>query len=344
MHEKVLLNKALLMLEKNTDVEVELLKMCSPMSRYHDAAVKLKKDSMAEEFSVYAKHRPSVSQLGLLINNHKESAGGDNHAKMLLVADYVSPNLAHFLKENDCNFIDSVGNAYLKFGTILIYMTGNKPLKSSSKMLPSRAFQSTGLKLIFTLLCHPEDIINRSYRDLSEISCVSLGSVGWIINDLKAAGYLSAGKKDKRKWLDKEGLIKSWVVAYSEKLRPKLVLGYYQSLHENWRDKVDIVSYDACWGGEVAADALTHYLKPEFSTIYADDSLGKLIIMNGLKEAQDKNSANVEILQKFWSFKSLEDKGLAPVLLVYADLIASGDSRNLETAKLIYGKYLDDTH
>ena len=342
MYEKALLNKALLVLEKNTDVEVELLKMCLSKHRYHDAVVKLEKNSIAEEFVVHLKHRPSVPQLGLLINNH--SGSEDDNAKMLLVADYVNPNLSKFLKKNECNFIDSVGNAYLKFGTILVYITGNKPLKSPSKALSSRAFQSTGLKLIFTLLSQPEDIINRSYRDLSEISGVSLGSIVGIVNDLKAAGYLSADKKDERKWLDKEGLIERWVVAYSEKLRPKLVLGYYQSLQENWRKKVDILSYDAYWGGEVAADSLTHYLRPEFSTIYADESLGRLILMNGLKEVQDRSSANVEILQKFWNFRSLEDTGLAPVLLVYADLIASGDSRNLETAKLIYGEYLNDTH
>ena len=260
---------------------------------------------------------------------------------MLLVADYVSPNLSQFLKDNNCDFIDSVGNAYIEFGSVLIYLSGNKRPKATSGTTSSRAFQGTGLKLIFAMLCHPEKIINRSYRELSEISGVSLGSVGWIISDLKSAGYLSLGENNQRKWADKSGLIERWVVAYPEKLRPKLVIGCYRSLQENWQEAVDIKSFGASWGGEVAADKLTRYLKPEFSTIYTEKLPGKLILMNGFKEAPDKSRGNVEILQKFWDFKDQDSKSLVPELLIYADLIASGDSRNLETAKLIHGKYLN---
>lgn len=53
-------------------------------------------------------------------------------------------------------------------------------------------------------------------------------------------------------------------------------------------------------------------------------------------------NGNIELLQKFWHFKDeWEEKGLVPPLLVYADLIASGDPRNLETAKMIYEQELD---
>ena len=93
----------------------------------------------------------------------------------------------------------------------------------------------------------------------------------------------------------------------------------------------------------MAADHLTRYLKPEFSTVYTDEEPGKLLLMNGLKKVPDWESGNVEVLQKFWQFENSEKPGLVPALLVYADLIASGNSRNLETAKIIYKKYLDVT-
>jgi hypothetical protein len=45
----------------------------------------------------------------------------------------------------------------------------------------------------------------------------------------------------------------------------------------------------------------------------------------------------VEILKKFWAFKEESAKnGIVPPLLVYADLMASGDDRNIETAEIIY--------
>lgn len=350
MHENAFLDKALQALKDNTGITSELLGAANtPYSAaHHDHAISLSKDDVTQAFLVDIKRRPSVSQLTLLLSNDKSNLGvrNDNSewhygAKTLLVADYVNPKLSQFLKDNNCNFVDSAGNAYLNFGSVFVYITGNKAPEVLTETKPSRAFQSTGLKLIFALLCHPENIINRSYRDLSEISGVSLGSIGRIINDLKAAGYLSSGESDQRNWADKDGLIKRWVVAYSESLRPKLVLGYYKSLQENWQDAVDIQSYGALWGGEIAADHLTRYLKPEFSTIYTQEKLGKLVLMNGLKEVSEKSSANVEVLQKFWHFDNPQNQDLAPALLVYADLIASGNSRNIETADIIYQEFLN---
>lgn len=339
MFEKELLNKALSVLKKNTGVEVKQLELQTDSCP--DATVELIKSELTQDFLVYVKRSPSISKVGLLTHNFQESLKKNGDTKMLLVADYVSPNLSQFLKDNNCDFIDSVGNTYLEFGSVLIYLSGNKRPKLSSGTTSSRAFQTTGLKLIFALLCHPEKIINRSYRELSEISGVSLGSVGWIISDLKTAGYLSLGDNNQRKWVDKEGLIERWVVAYPEKLRPKLVIGYYRSLKDSWQNEVDITSYGAFWGGEVAADYLTRYLKPEVSTIYSEDSPGKLILMNSLKEASEQIGGNVEILQKFWNFSVQGDKRLVPALLIYADLVASGNSRNLEAAKLINEDYID---
>lgn len=333
MYEKAFLDKALLELQNNTDIKSELLSAVKAKQAC-DYVVKLNKNDVTQTFYAYTKLRPSISQLGLLLSHNKKG-------EPLLIADYVSPALSQFLKNNECNFIDSAGNAYLNFGSVFVYMTGNKAPEALAEIKPSRAFQSTGLKLIFTLLCHPDDITNRSYRDLSEVSGISLGSIGWIINDLKAAGYLSFEKNGERAWTNKDGLIKKWVSTYAEKLRPKLVLGYYKSLQEGWQKAVDIKSFGAIWGSEVAADHLTHYLKPEFSTIYTEEKLGKLVLMNGLKKTSEKSGATVEVLQKFWHFENRENPDLAPVLLIYADLIASGDSRNLETARVIYEEYIN---
>jgi len=45
----------------------------------------------------------------------------------------------------------------------------------------------------------------------------------------------------------------------------------------------------------------------------------------------------VEILKRFWKFNNEDHPLLTPRPLVYADLLAIGDARCLETAKLLYG-------
>ena len=101
---------------------------------------------------------------------------------------------------------------------------------------------------------------------------------------------------------------------------------------------VKIGEYEGCWGGEVAAAKLTRRLKPQMVTIYADQLPGRLIIENKLRKAAD---GEIEILKPFWNFEhDLTNRDIAPPLLVYADLMATGDQRNVETAGIIYDKYL----
>ena len=47
-----------------------------------------------------------------------------------------------------------------------------------------------------------------------------------------------------------------------------------------------------------------------------------------------KEGGEIKIYQKFWLEKS--ETGIVPPLLIYADLMGSGNSRCIEIAKIIY--------
>jgi hypothetical protein len=62
------------------------------------------------------------------------------------------------------------------------------------------------------------------------------------------------------------------------------------------------------------------------------------VLKNRLRKAEQ---GNVEILTLYWNFKyELADRDIVPPILVYADLMATGDHRNIETAAIIYEKYI----
>jgi hypothetical protein len=49
----------------------------------------------------------------------------------------------------------------------------------------------------------------------------------------------------------------------------------------------------------------------------------------------------VEIFKAFWNFDyTWQYPNLTPPLLIYAELLAAGNDRNIETGKIIYEKYL----
>nr|WP_305909601.1 type IV toxin-antitoxin system AbiEi family antitoxin [Methylomarinum sp. Ch1-1]MDP4522522.1 type IV toxin-antitoxin system AbiEi family antitoxin [Methylomarinum sp. Ch1-1] len=130
-----------------------------------------------------------------------------------------------------------------------------------------------------------------------------------------------------------------WQVAYPEQLRPKLETGRYRAPDPDWWRKADLHNLHAYWGGEVAADRLTHYLKPQTVTVYVDEKrISKLRAINKLRK--DPNG-DIEILKAFWDVEHESDRtDIVNPILAYADLMATGDPRNMETAQIIYEREL----
>jgi hypothetical protein len=190
-----------------------------------------------------------------------------------------------------------------------------------------RAFQPTGLQVLFALLCKPE-IVDRPYRDIAKLADVAHGTVGWVMPELPKLGYVGT-LKGRRRLLNGPRLLQQWVEAYARTLRPKLVLERWQADNLDWTGKVDPTRYGLLLGGEPAARRLTRHLRPGTATFYGTKANRQLLIDQRLRPDP---AGNVEILRQFWTFDG-ETAGQVPDLLVYADLLAIGDARCLETAK-----------
>ena len=256
--------------------------------------------------------------------------------RMLIVTSYVDPIMAERLKAQDVWFLDSAGNAHIKHPRLFIYIKGNK-LTEKLATRASRAFYSSGLKVIYAFLCNPE-LINARYREIAEIAKVALGTVGWIIYDLTQLGFIVDMGSRGRRLKGKRKLLERWIISYTEKLRPKLEIGKYKALNPDWWQTIQLTPYQACWGSEVAADQLTHYLKPEIFTLYLPEKQAtNLILTNKLRKDP---AGNIELLKIFWGVDHETDNSLVNPILIYADLMASGDPRNIETAEIIYEQHL----
>jgi hypothetical protein len=87
---------------------------------------------------------------------------------------------------------------------------------------------------------------------------------------------------------------------------------------------------------------LTGYLKPGELTIYAEKLPGMLAAQQRFIRTPDYgHAAIVDVRKRFWNFPTETDrKDVTPPLLIYADLLATGDARCIETAQLVYDGYL----
>src|SRR3990167_3853110 len=261
----------------------------------------------------------------------------------MLVTDYVTPALADELKARHIAFLDTAGNAYFEQPPLLIWVKGQKLAAKPAAVTAGRAFQPTGLQVLFTLLCNPQ-AVNRPYRELADMAGVAHGTVGWVMPDLQQLGFVRdlKGKRGTRRLFEVERLLDQWADAYARVLRPRTLLGrYYVPTLEGWKDW-PLAEHGALWGAEPAAALLTDYLRPDVLTLYADKLPGLLAArMKFLKEPAPGHTAVVEVRKRFWNFPGDPAyTNVVPPLLVYADLLATGDARCIETAKMVYDAYV----
>lgn len=297
-----------------------------------DALVRLQAPGTDVQFIAEVKKTLTAATLAVALEKLKRL-----EKKTLLVADYVNPNMAERLKEMRVPFVDTVGNAYIHEPPLFVYIKGEGPPKVPKGTKRTRAFQPTGLKVLFALLCRPE-LVNANYREMAKVAGVALGTVGWVVADLKAPGFwLDMGKRGRR-LVNKAKLLERWAVAYPEQLRPKLVMGKFAAPDPNWWQAVGAGEFDAYWGAEVAAARLTQYLRPEFVTVYVRDRAEEFIFRHRLKKDP---RGDVEVLKAFWRPEcDWVDREMTHPLLVYVDLLATGDARNMEAARIVYERYL----
>lgn len=335
--EKEMLTQAVKALEKTTGLKIAILKY-EPFRVQADAYAKLRVNDKEYEYVVEIKNVDRFAALGQV----KHQLEAFIH-RPLLIARRLTGEAADKCRELDLNFIDLAGNAYINEPGLLLFIKGQKP-KPHEDIEPrkgKRAGTPANLRMVFTLLCKPE-MLNAPYREIEKAAGIALGTIGWVFYDLDARGF-TLGGTGKRLLVEKEKLIKEWVINYPIKLRPKLGPQRFRAADTNWWKDINLTNYKAKWGGEFAADKLTHYLKPDFFTLYIEEEdfqkhLTRLVINHRLKPDPQ---GNIEILKTFWNFAGHENtQEIVPPLLVYADLLATNDPRNLETAGMIYERFV----
>jgi len=299
-----------------------------------DALIELGRGALHVRFTAEAKPTLTPATLGPIA--HQLAQLGE-HA--LLITHYVSPRLAEQLKQQRIAFLDTAGNAYIDRAPLYVWVKGQKPETKGIAPEIGRAFQPTGLQVLFALLCDPQ-ALNRPYRDLARMADAAHGTVGWVMADLQQLGFVrdAAGKRGTRRLYNVERLLPRWVEAYARLLRPRtLIKRYYVPTIDTWKEW-DIDAHGALWGGEPAAARMTGYLRPGELTLYVDRLPGLLAARQRFKQTPEAgHMAVVDVRRKFWHFPGdAKFPDLVPPLLVYADLLATGDARCIETANLLY--------
>src|SRR5437899_1716844 len=320
------LETAITTLHQTTGLGARVLPGTAGQDRAGDATIEVETDRHKYRFAAEVKTVDRFETPAMVKARLK-----DLRQHPLLVAPYITREVAERCRQLHLPFIDTAGNVYLEAPGLLVYVIGNnKPTELRQGHF--RALNPAGLQIAFVLACQPK-LVQTTYREIAARAGVALGTVGPVMKDLEARGYLRFQKEPDRKLLDPERMVEEWVTHFPITLRPKLNPRRFRADTERLQ-QADLLRQNAYWGGEPAAEKLTRYLKPAQFTIYAREPIAKLIAAGRMRADP---TGNVEILDTFWNFD--RDKSyphVVPPILAYADLLATHDDRDVEAARMIY--------
>ncbi len=309
------------------------IKEADYMYDYVDGIVQFNIGGTKIEMAAEAKNNIQNPNLLNLINQK-------NHNKEVLVlANTIMPRFKKELYALGINYIDAAGNAFVKHDPLFIMIEGRKEMETL-KELKAKPFSKAGLKVIFQFLLN-DDYINETFREVAKAAEVSLDTVHKTVNGLKELKYLVPLNNYTLQWNKKKELFDRWMTEYETRLKPGLHIDNFQFMNErdflNWK-KLTFKSTLTKWSGEPAGELLTGYLKPEKLTIYTKET--KLDWIRNYRLIPNPKGY-ISIYERFWKHDEIR-KNTVPPLLVYTDLVNTGNRRNIETAQKIYEQYLQD--
>jgi len=259
--------------------------------------------------------------------------------RLILVAERLYPNIKKALNEAGIDWIDVAGNIHLEEGETLIWIDHHTTTPIQQKK--NRAFTKTGLKVVFLFL-HDEAWLNRTYRDIAEAADVALGNIKHVLDGLKEHEFVYAKNEDVLKLKNRDKLLDQWITAFADELKPRIQKGRYnfmnKEVEQNWKN-LPLGKQDQ-WGGEPAADLLTNDLKPVEYILYTKKNRAEL--MKELKLMPDENG-KVVIREPYWTVEN-DLPNLAPRLVVYTELMITGEPRNIKLAEEIYAETTTDKY
>lgn len=260
------------------------------------------------------------------------------YPNLLVVAENIYPKMKQELKLQGINYLETSGNVFLKDKGLFVLIEG-QIAKTIEKAKIGRAFTKTGLRLIFQFLTN-EDLVNLTYREMAEATGVGFGNINIIITDLKDQRFLIPLDKHTYQLNRKKQLLEKWMVGYEQKLKPDLHIGNFRFANNkdftDWK-AVELRTDKTLWGGEPGGNMLTNYLLPGKLTLYTIEKRAEL--MKHYKLLPD-NQGNIEVYQRFWKYEEIK-RAYVPTLLIYVDLMLTGERRCIETAQKIWDEKLE---
>lgn len=153
-----------------------------------DATLALRWGGVRQRFSLYG--APAVRLARVLAA--RDGAAREGAAPALVAAPWISPRMGAQLRAAQVAYVDSVGNASLRFGPVLIEVSGRarppRPVTAPTSVRLRQLVTPANARVVTALVADPA-LGAATLRDLAAAAGVSLGQAHKTASLLAEAGY-----------------------------------------------------------------------------------------------------------------------------------------------------------
>ena len=264
--------------------------------------------------------------------------------RALLLAPYVPPKQAEFLRLRGIDYADDAGNVHLDAPGVLIHVEGKRPDRANAT---GGGITKGWVKVVLAGLIQPR-LFEGPYHELAAAAGVTAPTVMTCLRDLQRRGLLDARGRQRRTLIGRRELLPLWTHAYVNTLRPRLKerrLRLQKDVPEALLHRVQDVlkAHHIAWctTGATAALALTHYYQTDVTEIYAVPGAITDAVARELRAQPTLNDANLLFIEPpipnlvRHAAQGAVTFPTAPALLAYAELRYHGTGQANDAAELL---------
>lgn len=265
-------------------------------------------------------------------------------ARPLLLAPYVPPKQAAFLRGRGIDYADEAGNAHLQAPGVFVHIEGKRPgLTTTAKGGITKGW----VKVTLAGLLDP-GLFEGPYHHLAAAAGVTPPTVMTCLRDLQRRGLLDVRER-RRRLMGRRELLPLWTQAYVNTLRPRLAERRFRMLPADdaqtgltrMHDVLAVHRVAWCLTGAAAAYQLTHHYRAGVTEIYAAPRAINDAIARELKAQPTEGDANFVVIEPPIPGVVPEPADrtahlpMAPALLAYAELRFHGMGQADDAAELL---------
>lgn len=313
-----------------------------------DACIELTVGGRKRVLAVELKRSDPISRIAI---DHWIGRMEGSKQEWILFASHIGPQLGRYLREHRINFVDRNGNCHLSIDEgHVAYIEGRK---RSTPVWESHGTGRAGYKILFALLASP-GLVARPVREVAAASGASKTAASSVLNRLESEGIIGATRHD-RILLRPDDLLERWLNGYVDRLRPQLVFGRYETRIEDPEELDRLLKRELstqgegcfteglktlrwAWGGTAAEHRLLHYYRGTTTIVHFDAPPETAAKRLGLAPARAGSVTFLGVPGPL-AFERSERNAVHP-LLIYSELLASGEERARDAASRIKDRYL----